>query len=457
MTMEEPPIGDVFPEQDEPKRGGLLANWRACLLLAVMVLGLLATPVAILYRWFSAESNRQTTFLSGRAGGGGRIAFITPDGQLATMASDGGDIRQLTDESHRFDFPAWSPDGQQLAVVGGGKVMVINTSEDEEETDRSIEAYENRTEAPFYLYWSPDSRRLTFLASHPEGIALHVIQGQDPEAGSRLLEIGQPFYWDWAPTADQLFVHSGGTEADARLEMIDLRGAVTVDDFGEAGIFQAPGVSYDGRFRAFAALDEEAHSRLVVKDSTGEVRQVEPHFGQLALTWSPVSNLLAYRSPQPDGPFNSGTLRLLDPRTGEDGLLSGQNVLAFFWSPDGQTIAYFTLPRDLGDVRVAAGKTSFRARSQRQPGDLRLEVWAVDIDSGQQRRLAQFTPTGLFLRQFLPYFDQYALSHRIWSPDSDAIIFPIFEEGRSQIALVPTGRGQARLIADGESAFWSHQ
>jgi TolB protein len=79
------------------------------------------------------------------------------------------------------------------------------------------------------------------------------------------------------------------------------------------------------------------------------------------------------------------------------------------------------------------------------------------VSSGNQRRLARFVPTNLFLRQFLPFFDQYSLSHRIWSPDSDALVIPLIEDGRSQIAVVPISRGSVQLVADGEIAFWSHQ
>jgi TolB protein len=240
--------------------------------------------------------------------------------------------------------------------------------------------------------------------------------------------------------------------------MIDLVGATSAADYGAAGIFQAPGISFDGRYSAFAALDGDGRSRLVVQDNNGNSQQFEPHFGQLALTWSPAANVLAYRSPRLDGSFSGGPLRLVDPRTGSNVALSGQDVLAFFWSPDGRTIAYFSLPRDFGDARVAAaGKETFRARPQRQHAGLRLQLWAVDVASGQQRRLAEFTPTAVFLGQFLPYFDQYALSHRIWSPDSNAIVFPVFEDGRSQIAVAPLSQEGVALIADGASAFWSHQ
>jgi TolB protein len=68
-----------------------------------------------------------------------------------------------------------------------------------------------------------------------------------------------------------------------------------------------------------------------------------------------------------------------------------------------------------------------------------------------------FSPTPLFLSQFLPFFDQYALSHRLWSPDSNALVLPIMVDGRAQIIVVDAERGEARRLANGISAFWSQQ
>jgi TolB protein len=61
----------------------------------------------------------------------------------------------------------------------------------------------------------------------------------------------------------------------------------------------------------------------------------------------------------------------------------------------------------------------------------------------------------------LPFFDQYALSHRIWSPNSDAVVLPIAESDETAdiagIYIVPIARrsGPPRRIAEGAIAFWS--
>lgn len=447
--MDDPYFHEPVEEVETP--GRLRGNWRSCLLLSVMLLGLLATPLAVLYRWSDQLGQGDSV---------NRIAYVTLDHQLATTAPDGRDARRLTDMNQRFEFPAWAPDGSQLAVVAGEAVFLVDDQDFSGSQSRIEQVYVDLEEPPFYLYWSPDSRFVSFLASHPDGIALHLLDVGGEAPTDATLAVGQPFYWDWTPAADRLFIHSGSAGENARLDMIDLAGESADSSFGEPGSFQAPGISHSGRLRAFAALDETGRSRLVVQDDDGKRRWFEAHLGQLAMAWSPNSDLLAFTSPRLDSPVSGGPLRLLDPTKDESTVLSGENVLAFFWSPDGRTIAYFKLPlNDDGNVRVvkAGDKEPIMARARRQTSQLRLELWAVDVSSGRQQRLAQFVPTDVFLRQFLPFFDQYALSHRLWSPDSESLVIPLVEDGRSQIAVVSLDRGSVELITSGEIAFWSHQ
>jgi TolB protein len=96
------------------------------------------------------------------------------------------------------------------------------------------------------------------------------------------------------------------------------------------------------------------------------------------------------------------------------------------------------------------------AAGQAQRGRPSLRLWVVDVASGQQRLLSTFRPSEIFLSQFLPFFDQYALSHRLWSPASDAVVLPMVgTEGASGIYVVSVESGEATRVADGAMAFWS--
>jgi hypothetical protein len=60
------------------------------------------------------------------------------------------------------------------------------------------------------------------------------------------------------------------------------------------------------------------------------------------------------------------------------------------------------------------------------------------------------------VNQNLPYFDQYALSHHLWAPDSASIILPLVDSsGGTQIVVVPADGTDSRPIADGVSGFWN--
>ena len=85
-----------------------------------------------------------------------------------------------------------------------------------------------------------------------------------------------------------------------------------------------------------------------------------------------------------------------------------------------------------------------------------LDLAVVEVESGQVRTLSSFRPSDVFLNQFLPFFDQYALSHRIWSPVSDALVLPMVDDrGQSGVYVVSLEGGAPLRIADGVMGVWS--
>jgi TolB protein len=88
-------------------------------------------------------------------------------------------------------------------------------------------------------------------------------------------------------------------------------------------------------------------------------------------------------------------------------------------------------------------------------------VWVVDIETGDKQLITTFEPVDIFVNQFLPFFDQYAKSHRIWSPDSNALVLPMLGfrntgEPTAYVHVVSTDwRVPKRVIAEGLMAFWS--
>ena len=75
-------------------------------------------------------------------------------------------------------------------------------------------------------------------------------------------------------------------------------------------------------------------------------------------------------------------------------------VVAAFWSPDGSRIAYVSLAD--------------------KPGVLRWMM--LDVRDGSRWPLVDFVPTLDQLTMF-QFFDQYAYSHSLWSPDGRSLVF----------------------------------
>jgi TolB protein len=181
---------------------------------------------------------------------------------------------------------------------------------------------------------------------------------------------------------------------------------------------------------------------------------------------------LAFISPAVSVQRFYGPLRLLDiARKAVDTLVEA-TVLAFFWAPDGQKIAYFTLAATLSPAPspvspAANGRTNGIYRPTHRgllaggqavrPETLLLDLGVVNISTRQQRKLATFEPDTYFINQFLPFFDQYALSHRLWSPASDALVLPVMTGNISHISVASIAGGSPQPLAEGHMAFWSWQ
>lgn len=424
-----------------------------------MLLGIFATPLAILYQCSATRSVAPETRVPVQDEEGvNRIAFVTSDDFLATVKPDGSDLKRLWQLPPGTSFPAWSPDGTHLATAVQSKLFITRNDGAIPSSDNSGPVYDDVELAPFYVYWSPDSRQLSFLTNHPDGLALQIYELDGTDKESRIVAIGQPFYWDWTMDSTQLLIHSGLMGTGARLALVDSHGVG--DDIARPGIFQAPGFSSTGRLRAYAILDQSRASRLVVQDNSGEEYISEHHHGEVALQWSPVAELLAFTSPLSDGGPNFGPLRLADPKNQAVNMLTSDNVVAFFWAPDGRSIAYFTFgEQDIGGVQVKSKMpgNNIRARAGHQNGTLTLNLWVIDVQSREKTLVLRFSPSMVFSHQFLPYFDQYALSHRIWSPDSQSIVLPILIEGTSHIAAVPLDGSEVRMLAVADIGFWSQQ
>lgn len=389
-----------------------------------------------------------------------RLVVVNAEGQLETMTPEGGDRRTLTNGPYVFQFPAWSPDGRSLAAIGvsrdAGGVFVLSDS-----ADSPIPLYLSQERYPIYLYWSPDSRQVSFIADDPDaGIALYLAP-RDGSQAARLLASGRPFYWDWAADSTELFLHTGFVNSRPRLSLWNLAQDVGGEELATPGYFQSPDISAGGRYLAYTEAPTSSDRQVVVADRRTGERLTVPHRGLAAFGWSPTAEQLLLMAGTGSAEISFGPLQLIDTPSGETRILTNAFAIAFFWSPDGRVVAYLSLhgqrppSRDL--LARPAGGAHRAALQPIQDGDLVLELWFVDVATGREQLGGAFRPTRQFISQFLPYFDQYAHSHALWAPDSQSLVLPVFTANADAIYRFFVDGRSPLPIARGSSAFWSRQ
>ncbi|HEX2756490.1 MAG TPA: hypothetical protein VHM48_13560, partial [Candidatus Limnocylindrales bacterium] len=336
-----------------------------------------------------------------------------------------------------------------------------------------VVVYRSADVPPFYLYWTPDGQRVSFLATEADGISLRVApaDGSAPLDGGpgTVIRQGSPLYFDWVG-AERLLLHVG-TGPAAFLGEVGLDGSSVAPALDGSGDFRPAVAAASGQYLAFVR-GAAPSAQLVVARRDGSTEHATPVFGPAAIVFDPtgdtVATIAADESGQKGLSFPLGPLRLVDAATGAVRTLLDGNVVGFFWSPDGRTVAALRLEGGGGSTvadRQITPAVAISGASEGQPAAAlpttaptpgsELHLLFVNVADGAIRsdRIVQLT--NQFVRQFLPYFDQYALSHRLWAPDSSSILLPLIgDTGKSQLVAVGANGDTPRTF-DGSSGFWS--
>ena len=85
-----------------------------------------------------------------------------------------------------------------------------------------------------------------------------------------------------------------------------------------------------------------------------------------------------------------------------------------------------------------------------------LHLAFVDVATAAVRSQRDVRVSVTFVNQILPYFDQYALSHRFWSADSASLALPLVTaDGTDQLAVIPASGTDPHPIPGRTIGFWS--
>jgi TolB protein len=416
------------------------------------------SPSAAATQTPTAEPNASTV-TEGPIASSGSIAVLSRDASLSIVDAGGRSVALSTDVDGNFGFPTWSPDGSWIAAVrssGTETSLVVFDAADalEKRATEPVVIFNKPAVEPFYLYWTPDGQAVSFLASEASGLSLRIApaDGSAPLDGSgpgSIVRSGNPFYYDWI-ARDRLLAHIG-VGPEAVLGEIGLDGKATGPVLGSPADFRSAVVSADRKSIGFVQDAETGADQVVVARRDGSGRHGMSVFGTAAVAFSPSSDSVASIGPvEPDAPigFPLGPLRLLDAASGKVRTLIEGAVVSFWWSPDAKTIAALR-------VREAAPASPSADPSAAAAEDSPARLLFVDVATGKTLSQPAVQPAPTFINGVLAYFDQYALSHRVWAPDSSSILLPEFADDGTTHLTVRFPDGEPPIELPGEIGFWS--
>lgn len=322
----------------------------------------------------------------------------------------------LTVEQHsRVSTAAWSMHGQWTAwSVDSSNVDGIRQVRlHDEESDQASVLVESVS--AFYLCPSPCGRLLSHLSPGPLGLELAL---SDIATGAmHVVDRGQPMFWSWSRDGAHLAVH-----VEHRVLVADRAGNVVRVLTDDAGPFVTPwwlpggSVLYALDDRIVAAGPDDVITTLVEEGSTGR------------FSLDPDGRRLAYVAADEDG----AALVILDLASLTRTTVTSAPVVAFFWAPDSSRLAVLAVAGD-GHVQWLA------------------------TDGFDTQHLPRFRPTRSWASSVLPFFEQYAQSHAVWSSDATALVAPaVNDDGESCAVIHAVGpQPNTNWIRDANLAWWA--
>lgn len=335
-------------------------------------------------------------------------------------------IANSAEERTGFFQPLWAPGSQRLAwseASAAGFALTISNAGGLNRTTAPMSS------PPFYFYWAPDASHVAALHDGVGGLELRLVEVGETTA--TLIGSGVPFYISWSPETADLAAHIGGNRL------------VTIDAVGRTTELGPTAVGYQAPQWVPAGIIHLDGQDLQLLDETGTTRTLLTAPGPVSFVANAKGTRLAIQSLGEDPPALTTSLQrvpeirpnvviVIDLATGETTTVLNDLAVAFFWSPDGERLLIFGVAEEAGTVDAL--------------------VW----EGEETRYVATFALTTSFANEVLPFFQQYAQSYQMWSPDSTAFAFAGTIDGEDGIWVQPIDGSPAVRVMGGTWVSWSN-
>ncbi len=413
--------------------------------------------------------------IAGANGFQGKLSILGPEKALYLLRFDGkgpqlalgtaGVRAGQNQDGAIYEWPTWTNDGTRLAVmsfnVKAGNIASSDIIVVDADGKNPVKVQDGSSSSPIFMTWSPDGRLLALLvnggSNQLELRLLDTEPGLSATAATlRKVAAGNAVYTGWSPDGQHLLIHASSPQSNA-LSLLAARDNKAVPSAlkGSPSNFRSPAFSSDGALYAFAVENTlSGKEEIAVSDKAGKsLGNIDAGGTGVAFNWSPGANRLAFTTMLQDGQGFYKGIALYEPSTGASlpaSQIANEPVASFFWSPDGKKLAYSGF-NDAGDL---------------------LQWKIYDLNSKQSTTMVEWYPSESWI-QMMQYFDQYAQTNSIWSPDSKALVFAGFTkedvaavkaQNISDEDVVPTvyilpvegpNAGKPVAVAPGSLAFWS--
>ncbi len=367
-----------------------------------------------------------------------RLVVMSDDHRVRLVEEDGAE-RVLAENAltQGYSFPATSPDGRRVAYVASEQDRSAIVLYDLISGERK-EIYQSQANIPIDLAWSPDGKYIVFLIGRELTAQIVPTDGSKP---AQLIAAGSPSFFAWSPDSATLLLHLGGHTVQGGQVSTFRPGQQQASPLlSDPGLFQAPAWSLDGSHFFYVAQPPITHAEPSIEDIKSDIMRVSADGkDSVMLVREEKADLRIIRAPNSDqiayvivGEQGFGPLKLIDGVGGKLRILSreGEHVTAFFWSPNGQQIAYLTHD---GEFTPDGERT-----------------WhIVDATSGAIRDFDSFRPSAAFAGLQV-FFDAYTFSFSPWSPEGMRLAYGA-EDG---VYLIDLASGTIAKKADGTLGMW---